>query len=89
MDYLKFAEEEAIHHWLSVPGLEEFRGYRDEASGMVLIELEFESYESWGKAVDDPKTKKVMEKFRSFTHGASWELWSPSPVIPEPLKPKK
>lgn len=88
-DYLKFAEEEGIPYWLSVPGLEEFGAYRDDVSGKVLLVLKFESYKAWGKATDDPKTKEIMTKFRSYIHGLSWKLWGSSPVIPEPLKPKK
>ena len=87
--YTKFAKEVAIPHWLSAPGLKEFRGYRETGSLNVLVEMEFDSYMSWGKAVDDPKTKDVMTKTMMHTHDLYWTLWDKSPIIPEPLKPKK
>jgi len=43
---LKFAKEVALPYWLSAPGLKEFRGYRDETTGIILIEMEFESYKA-------------------------------------------
>ena len=87
--YAKFAKEVAIPHWLSIPGLREFRGYRETGTLNVLVEMEFDSYTSWGKAMDDPKTKDVMNKTMINAHDLSWTLWGQSPIIPEPLKPKK
>jgi hypothetical protein len=87
--YGKFAKEVAIPHWLSIPGLKEFRGYRESGSLNVLVEMEFDSYMSWGKALDDPKTKDVMTKTTMHIHDLSWALWGQSPITPEPLKPKK
>jgi len=87
-EFYKYLQEELIPYFLSLPGMKEMRAYRDDVSGMVLAEMEWKSYEAWGKAMDNPQTKKVGGKLSSFTHGINWELWSPSPVIPEPLKPK-
>lgn len=88
-EYRKFSKEESIPHWLSRPGLKEIRAYREMGSGKVLVEIEFESFEAWGKDMDDPKSKEVASKFASYTHGLKWSLWDISPVIPEPLKPSK
>ena len=87
-EYLKFTEKETLPYWLSVPGFKEIRAYRDRMSGKVLLMMEFDSYESWGKAMDAPKSKEIMEKFRSLTYESSWTIWDQSPVIPEPLIPK-
>jgi len=88
-EYLQFSKKEAIPHWLSLPGLTEFAGYRDYSTGKVLLSIRFESYKAWGKAMDDSKTMEIGAKFRSFVHGIDWRLWGVSPVIPEPLKPSK
>lgn len=72
----------ALKTWSqSVPWLQ-----RDGFS-KVLVEMEFENFEARGKAMDDPKTKEVSNKFASYTHGLKWNLWDISPLIPEPLKP--
>jgi len=87
--YAKFAKDVAIPHFLSTPGLKEFRGYRETGTLKVLVEMEFDSFMSWGKSMDDPKTKDVMLKTMMHAHDLCWTLWDKSPVIPEPLKPKK
>jgi hypothetical protein len=87
--YTKFAKEVAIPHWLSTPGLKEFRGYREAGSLNALVEMEFDSYMSWGKALDNPKTKDVMTKTMIHAHDLCWNLWDKSPIVPGPLKPKK
>ena len=86
--YSKFSKEESIPYWLSVPGMKEFRAYREQGSYKVLVEMEFESMEAWGKAYDSPKTKEVSTKFASYTHDLKWNLWDKSPMVPEPLKGK-
>ena len=86
--YTKFAKEESIPYWLSVPGMKEFRAYREQGSYKVLVEMEFESMEAWGKASDSSKTKEVSTKFASYTHDLKWNLWDKSPMVPEPLKGK-
>lgn len=88
-EYSKWVKEEGIPHWLAVPGFKEIRAYREMGTGRVLAELEFESFEAWGKAMDDPKTKEVSSKFAYYTNGMEWNLWDASRVIPKPLKPSK
>ena len=88
-EYMKFSKEVSLPYWMSLPGLTEFGGYRDDATGKVLLTIKFESYKAWGKAMDNPKTLEIGEKFRSYTKGMSWKLWGASPIIPEPLKPSK
>ena len=88
-EYAKFAKEEAMPFWLSVPGLKEFRGYREQGSYRILVEMEFDSFESWGKAYDNPKTKEMNSKFALYIHDLEWKLWDVSPLIPQPLKPKR
>lgn len=88
-EYLQFSKNEAVPHWTSLPGLVEMRSYTESGSTKVLVELEFESYEAWGKAMDDPKTKLIREKFAKYTYDYEWTLWSTSTVYPKPIKPKK
>jgi hypothetical protein len=87
--YTKFSKEVAIPHWLSTPGLKEFRAYRETGTLNALVEMEFDSYMSWGKALDNPKTKNMMTKFTMHIHDLCWDLWDKSPIVPGRLKPKK
>ena len=88
-EYAKFAKEESIPYWLSVPGVKELRAYREIGSTLVLFEIELESFAAYGKGMDDPKTKALMAKFATYSHGFKWSLWDTSPLMPEPLRPKK
>ncbi len=87
-EFRKYALEECLPHFLSISGLKWLRDLHNEHSRQLLWMAEIESYEAWGKTMDDPKTKKVMEKFRSFTHDVTWELWTPSEKYPEGFKQK-
>lgn len=88
-EYSKWTKEEGIPHRLSVTGFKEMRAYREMGSGKIRVELEFESFEAWGKAMDDPKTKEIASKFASYTYGLKWKLGDISPSMPEPLGPTK
>ena len=88
-DYSKFAKDEAVPYWLSMPGVKEIRGYREPGSTKVLFEVEWESFAAWGKAYDDPKSKAINTKFAGYVHDLKWALWDSSPLVPEPLRPKK
>ena len=79
----------AIPFWLSIEGFIEMRAYRELGTGWVLAEMEFDSFESWGKALDTEKCKEIMRKIASYTNSTSWKLYAKSPFAPEPLKPKK
>ena len=88
-EYTKWAKEESIPHWLSRPGVKEARAYRETGSTRVLWEIEWENFEAYGKALDEPKTKQLMAKFSTMVTGFKWTLWDVSPLATEPLKPKK
>ena len=88
-EYTKCAKEEMVPYWLSVPGMKELRAYREQGSYTVLVEMDFDSFESWGKAADNPKTKEIMSKLALYTHDYELKLWDISPLVPQPLKPKK
>jgi len=86
-EYRKFAQEVSIPYWTSVPGMTEMRAYVQNGSTQLLVEMEFESGEAWGKAWDDPKTKEMSAKFSKYIHGFKWSLWDASPRMPKPIRP--
>ena len=49
LEYTKWAKEESIPYWLSIPGVKEIRAYREMGSTLALFEVEFESFAAYGK----------------------------------------
>lgn len=88
-EYAKWAKDEVIPYYLSVPGVKEVRGYRENGSTLTLFEIEFESFAAYGKMADDPKRKAILTKGATYFSGYKFSLWDVSPVLPEPLRPKK
>ena len=85
-EYLEWSKG-AIDYWRKRPGFKEMRGYREPGTSRVLLDIEFENFETWGKAYDDPKLKEILSTFASYTYEGKTDLWDTSPVIPKPLKP--
>jgi hypothetical protein len=87
-EYTKLASDELIPFWMKQKGMKEFRAYRFAGTTKVLILIEFDSTENWGKAMDNYNKSGLPEKFVMYTNHLEYTLYQNSPVIPEPLKPK-
>ena len=75
---------------LEAPGLVEFRAYRaGAASRHVLVIFEIESKEAFSKFWEFLQKEKLLDEVYANTVDAVSELWGPSPLVPEPLRPKK
>ena len=85
-EYRKWLDEVGLPYWHTVPGAKVIRSYSELGSGRVLSEIEFESFEAWGKAFDNPKMKEINNEFASYTHGMKWNLWDKSQRFPDPIK---
>ena len=85
-EYLEWSKG-SIEYWRTRPGFKEMRAYREPGTSRVLLDIEFENFETWGKAYDDPKLKEILSTFASYTYEGKTDLWDTSPVIPKPLKP--
>ena len=89
-DYFKWASESAIPRIMEIPGLVEFCGYRPASgSHQIAATYQFKDMASWAAWVDSPDYTKIMEEFRPMATNVSAEIWGPSPVVPEPLRPRK
>jgi hypothetical protein len=86
-EYSKFVKEESLPYWLAVDGFKEMRGYRELGTGWILVEMDFDSCEAWGKVQDSEKCKEIMNKTARYTNNASLRIYELSPFTPEPLKP--
>lgn len=85
--YLKWTQG-AIQRTLAVPGVVEFRAYRP-ASGasQVAITYQFADMEAWAAWQSHEDTQEVLDELHTLVLNVTIELWGPSPVVPEPIRP--
>jgi antibiotic biosynthesis monooxygenase (ABM) superfamily enzyme len=73
---------------LAVPGLVEFRGYRPiTGSSQIVTTYEFADLASWATWYTHKDVQQLTNERRTFTVNEVSELWGPSPVVPEPIRP--
>lgn len=82
--------KETIPRILGAPGLVEFRAYRaGAASHYILVIFEIKSKEAFSEFWEFLQREKLLEETYANTVDAVSELWGPSPLVPEPLRPKR
>ena len=85
--YAKWAPD-AIKRILSVPGLVEFRAYRPSSgASQVVVTYEFADMSAWTTWNSNAEVQKVTEEIRTLALNVNVEIWGPSPIIPEPIRP--
>lgn len=78
----------AIERSLAVSGVTEFRAYRPAAgSSQVAVTFEFTSFEDWTSWFNNDDIQEMFEKLFELTTNIERELWEPSPLVPEPIRP--
>ncbi len=88
-DYLKWTES-AIKRTLAVPGVVEFRAYRPATgASQVVTTYEFADMATWAAWQSDEDVQKVLDELRALALNVNIEVWGPSPVVPEPIRPEK
>ena len=86
-DYLKWTES-AIKRTLAVPGVVEFRAYRPATgASQVVTTYEFADMKAWATWQSDEDVQKVLAEIRTLTLNVNIEVWGPSLVVPEPIRP--
>ena len=87
--YTKWTES-AMRRTLAAPGVVEFRGYRPATgASQVVVTYEFADMAAWAAWYMHEDLQKVMAELRTLTANLSTELWGPSPVVPQPIRPGK
>ena len=78
----------AIGRTLGAGGVTDFRAYRP-ASGsfQVVVTYEFVDMASWAAWNNHADAQQVIAELRTLTTNVEMELWGPSPVVPEPIRP--
>ena len=86
-EYLGWAQG-AVQRTVAVPGVVEFRAYRPATgASQVVVTFEFADMPTWAAWHDHEDVQKVLGEVRTFTANLTTELWGPSPVVPEPVRP--
>jgi heme-degrading monooxygenase HmoA len=76
-----------VRRLLAVPGLVEFRGYRPATGcNQVIVTYEFTDMQAWASWRYNEDVQKVWDEASAYLTNTSWELWGPSPVVPEPIR---
>ena len=78
----------AIQRTLAAGGVTEFRGYRP-ASGpyQVVVTFEFENMAAWAAWHNADAVQNVLTEVRTLANNVTAELWGPSPIVPQPIRP--
>jgi heme-degrading monooxygenase HmoA len=78
----------AVQRLLAVPGVRELRGYRPATgSSQVVITMEFDDMAAWAAWYGDEDIQRVHQESRLYEDNVTLELWGPSPIVPEPIRP--
>lgn len=78
----------AIKRTVDVPGVIETCAYRPVAGhSQVVTTYAFTNFESWATWFSHPIVQSVFNELFSLATNVHRELWEPSPIIPEPIRP--
>jgi len=87
--YLEWTNS-AIRRTLAVPGVVEFRAYRPATgASQVVVTYEFADMAAWAAWQTHEDTQQVLKELGTVAVGVTQELWGPSPVVPQPIRPGK
>jgi len=81
-------QQGAIQRTLAVPGVVEFRAYRPTSgASRYLVTYEFADLGAWAAWYGHEETQKVLDELHTLALDVTLELWGPSPVVPQPIRP--
>jgi hypothetical protein len=82
----------ALRRILKIPSLMEFRGYNVSVSAVPYQFVgvsEFSNLAEWADWYKKEDIQKLFNELRFYTPNLTFELWGPSPLIPNPIRPGK
>ena len=95
-DFLPGIDQEAYQAWakkavgsvLKSPGIIEFRANRNVlGSPQVRATSVWKTLADWANFNESSEWQELATEMQAFTKNVSVELWGPSPVVPEPIRP--
>ena len=88
-DYADWAKS-AIQRTLAVPGVVEFGAFRPlTGSHQVVIYYQFIDLAAWTTWRESEAVQQVFDELYEYGSEVEMELWGPSPVVPQPLRPSQ
>lgn len=85
--YAKLARK-ATAKMLEAKGFVEFRAHRNMAgSPHVRRSSVWESLADWAALTQDPGFQEITAEFRTYVTNLEFQIWGPSPYVPEPIRP--
>ena len=85
--YLEWTKS-SIPRTLAVPGVVEFRAYRPAGgASQVVTTYEFADMAAWAAWWSHPDCQQTLTELHTLALNVTTELWGPSPVVPEPVRP--
>lgn len=86
-EYTKWTQS-AIPRMMSGPGVVEFRAYRT-ASGdsQIVVTYEFADMADWANWQAHEERQTVLAELHTVALNVKMELWGPSPLVSEPIRP--
>jgi hypothetical protein len=82
--------QKAIGVMLQPPGIVELRANRNLlGSPQVRLTTVWETLADWANFAESAERQALESELLAFTTNINIELWGPSPVLPEPLRPGK
>lgn len=80
---------EVIPRILAVPGIIEFRGYRPvTGASQAVVTLEFPDLGAWTAWYMDEDVQTMFNALRLLATNVTTELWGPSPLVSQPIRPR-
>ena len=87
--YAEFAKK-SIGVVLQAPWFVEFRANRNAlGSPQVRATWVWQSKADWEKFADSATAMAMEDELRTYVTNYHAEIWGPSPVVPEPIRPKR
>lgn len=78
----------AIQRTLGAPGVVEFRAYRSIAGAQQAVATyEFADMASCAAWLENEDVLNVKAELATVATNVTCEIWGPSPVVPEPIRP--
>ena len=69
-------------------GVVEFRGYRPVTGDRrVVVTIEFADMASWQTWYENETVQDVFDGMAAIALNLETELWGPSPMVPQPIRP--
>ena len=86
--WVEFAKK-AVSSVLKAPGLVEFRSYRNMLGSPIMkATTVWQTLADYAKYIESAEWQALMAELRDkWATNFRVEIWGPSPVVPEPLRP--